>query len=288
MDGLSFLFGILTLLFLVAILGMNLANTSRVEEPFVDSGSVAKSEIASEIRETLDQLAFYTSPDASGSGSNPTSASDGAKLCMIISLIRMSMAENEGVGQNLSNAEISKRVEATLSTAIPGGILPCPLLQYPSDSATDLEWLTWLQTVPTDFGARVVLMAAYADVTITSVANKMKEALSGDIKIPSLDGFVDVCTPTLSEKKRSELEEKNCSLPELLTPAQIKEAVTKLLKKLVSEKERILTKVRKENPLTLGPIDVHTHIQNAIVAANYLNKQKQSLEAGTLTLSGSA
>lgn len=283
MDGLSFLFGILTLLFLVAILGMNLANTSRVEEPFVDSGSVAKSEIASEIRETLDKLAFYTSPDASDA-----SASDGTRLCMIISLIRMSMAENEGVGQNLSDAEISKRVEATLSTAIPGGILPCPLLQYPSDSATDLEWLTWLQTVPTDFGARVVLMAAYADVTITSVANKMKDALSGNIKIPSLDGFVDVCTPTLSEKKRSELEEKNCSLPESLTPAQMKEAVTKLLKKLVSEKERILAKVRKENPLTLGEIDVHTHIQNAIVAANYLNKQKQSLEAGTLTLSGSA
>jgi hypothetical protein len=283
MDGLSFLFGILTLLFLVAILGMNLANASRQEEHFVDSGSVAKSEIASQIRETLDKLAFYTSqslPDGS--------PSDGAKLCTIMSLIRMSMAENEGVGQNLSDAEISKRVEATLSTAIPGGVLPCPLLQYPSDSATDLEWLTWLQTVPTDFGARVVLMAAYADVTLSSIAKKMKDALSGNINIPSLQGFVDVCTPTLSEKKRSELEEKNCSLPESLTPAQIKEAVTKLLKKLVSEKERILAKVTKENPLTLGPIDVRTHIQNAIVAANYLNKQKQSLEAGTLTLSGSA
>jgi hypothetical protein len=280
MDGLSFLFGILTLLFLVAILGMNLANTSRVEEPFVDSGSMAKSEIAIEIRENLDKLAFYTSPDGSGS--------DGSRLCMVMSLIRMSMAENEAVGQNLSNAEISKRVETTLSTAIPGGVLPCPLLQYPSDSATDLEWLTWLQTVPTDFGARVVLMAVYADVTITSVANKMKDALSGNINIPSLQGFVDVCTPTMSEKKRSELEEKDCSLPESLTPAQIKEAVTKLLKKLVSEKERILAKTAKENPLTLGPIDVHTHIQNAIVAANYLNKQKQSLEAGTLTLSGSA
>lgn len=283
MDGLSFLFGILTLLFLVAILGMNLANTSRQEEHFVDSGSMAKSEIASEIRETLDKLAFYTSPDGSDG-----STSDGSRLCMVMSLIRMSMAENEGVGQNLSDAEISKRVEATLSTAIPGGVLPCPLLQYPSDSATDLEWLTWLQTVPTDFGARVVLMAVYADVTITSVANKMKDALSGDINIPSLQGFVDVCTPTTSEKKRSELEEKNCSLPELLTPDQIKEAVTKLLKKLVSEKERILAKVAKENPLTLGSIDVHAHIQSAIVAANYLNKQKQSLEAGTLTFSGSA
>jgi hypothetical protein len=247
---------------------------------------VAKSEIASEIRETLDKLAFYTSPD--GSDGSDGSGSDGAKLCTIISLIRMTMAENEAVGQNLSNAEISKRVETTLSTAIPGGVLPCPLLQYPSDSATDLEWLTWLQTVPTDFGARVVLMAVYADVTITSVTNKMKDALSGDINIPSLQGFVDVCTPTTSEKKRSELEEKNCSLPELLTPDQIKEAVTKLLKKLVSEKERILAKVAKENPLTLGSIDVHAHIQSAIVAANYLNKQKQSLEAGTLTLSGSA
>lgn len=298
MDGLSFLFGILTLLLLLAVVGMNLANSSHREEAFVDSGnsgksgksgnsgkigSLERSEIEEQIRATLDPMAFYTVPDG-------TRTSDGEALCIVISLIRSSMADNEALGQTLSNAEISKRVEAQLSTAIPGGVLPCPLLQYPSHSATDLEWLSWLQTVPSDFGARVVLMAAYADKTITSVANKMKEALSGGITIPSLQGFVDVCTPTLAEKKRSDLAEQTCTLPESLTAAEIKEAVTKLLSTLVTEKARILAKAATTNALTLDlKTDVHTHIMNSMVAADYLNKQKQSLEAGNLpTISSSS
>ena len=281
MDGLSVLLGILTAIFLIVIFGINFWNnqSSTVSESFVDAGSLALpiqkpvSFFSSQIRAVLDPLALYTNPDG-------TPSTDGNDLCTLFATVRTSMTPPEAV--SLSPSEISKKVEAQLVIDIPGGPLPCPLLQYPKDTATDIEWLTWLQDIPTDFGARVIFMAAYADTTLTGVANKMKDALAGNIELPEIrEFFANICTPTLADPKK----QAGCIPPDTLTGPQIQIAVNEILAQLVSEKDRIITSKLITDPL-MTTINPHNHIINAKAAAEYLDTQKKAAETGTIKVTG--
>ena len=119
-----------------------------------------KSEIEIQIRKILDAM-------------------DSKGLCPLYKTIRTNMAKNEKAGQDISDQEVNKRVEAALALKIPGGALPCPLLTYPKAGSSDLEWLDFLQQVPSDFGARVVLMAIYAQGFLADKEQILKDALSG-------------------------------------------------------------------------------------------------------------
>jgi hypothetical protein len=284
MDGLSMLFGVLIAVFLLVVLSINFFNTRPAKEGFDSPDmqtSPSQTTIETQIRTVLDPLAFYNSPDGTSFGSGKT---DGEQLCTLFTQVREALAKNEGAGQSLSDAEVAKRVEESLRMKIPGGALPCPLLQYPAQGSTDLEWLSFLQSVPEDFGARVVLMVQYVEAELTTTASNLKNALNGEIQIPTLkESFINVCPPTLANKKRDDRKEAACSLPEDLSPEQIQEAVTLLLQSLVAKKNTILKANLKD--ILVPKKSVHQSIIDAKVAADYLKKQEESMKAGTLAIS---
>ena len=204
------------------------------------------------------------------------------ELCPLYTTIRTNMAKNEKAGQDISDQEVNKRVEAALALKIPGGALPCPLLTYPKAGSTDLEWLDFLQQVPSDFGARVVIMAVYAQGFLADKAQILKDALSGNGTPPISDGFT-VCSPDVATSRRAEKkgQEERCTLPEDLKPEDIQEAVTGLLKTLVAKKNTIL-KDKKIDPET----DVKALIQQANVSAAYVNEKSEQAQSGTLQMDG--
>ena len=348
MDGLSILFGILTVLFLVVVVSMNILGTQAApsiksieldQEGFAsgnsqrltpssghvqsegftsghvqgegfasgnsqrftpssrhvqgegfasasDAGQESKPTLGTKIKKVLDPLALYTNPVQP----EGTPIPEGKDLCAIFDKVRQSLTQSiKGMSTSISDGELMKKVEAQLAIDIPGGALNCPLLQYPLDTATDLEWLTWLQTIPLDFGARVVFMSSYADDKLTTVAKSMKDALSGNIELPELskENFIDssVCTPMLAEKKRIDQASATCTDPKTMSKEKIEAEVMRILKEIVSEKNRILTSIPlKDRTVTIK--DPIKSIRSAKVAAEYLNTQKQKAEAGTLTPTG--
>lgn len=258
MGGLVILLAVLSFIFVVILVGMNIVNSvqTKVSEGFKDE----KSSIEVKIRKVLDSM-----------------TSDG--LCPLYATIRAGAVKNEKAGQDITDQEANKRVEAGLALKIPGGALPCPLLTYPKPGSSDLDWLDFLQRVPSDFGARVVLMAIYAKGFLTDKEQLMKDALSGKGSVPVSDGFT-VCTPDLATSRRAEKKpEPACTLPEDLSPEDIDEAVTKLLKTLVAQKNTIL-KEKKIDPNT----DVEALIKTATVSAKYINEKSEQAKGGTLQM----
>jgi hypothetical protein len=205
------------------------------------------------------------------------------EICPLYTTIRTNMKKNEMAGENPATAqEADKRVEASLAIKIPGGALPCPLITYPRAGASELDWLDFIQKVPTDFGARVVFMAIYAKEFLADKEKILKDTLSGDVTVPMpQEGFV-VCTPDLADSRRAERSKKSaesCTLPEDLTPAQIHEAIAVILKQLVSRKNTAL-KEKKIDPL----IDILPLIKAATKSAAYINKKSEEAQSGTLQM----
>jgi hypothetical protein len=273
MDGITILLGVLTGLFLCIIFGMNYMNSTsfKVEakteegEGFAD---IVTSSAETQIRSVLD---IMTVPE----------------ICPLYKTIRETMKKNEMAGANgATPQEAEKRVEANLAIKIPGGALPCPLLKYPRAGATDLDWLDFLQKVPTDFGARIVFMAIYAKEFLTDKEKRMRDALSGNGTVPPSDeGFV-VCSPDLADTRRAEKAKKaslgqnnSCVLPEDMTPEQIHEAISLILQQIVSQKNTLL-KAKMIDPM----IDVRPLIQQANTSAEYLRKKSEDAQNGNLQM----
>jgi hypothetical protein len=101
-------------------------------------------------------------------------------LCDIYSNMRDFMKKNEIQSSRVSESEAIQRIEKTLAIKIPGGALPCPLLTYPPDGATDDAWFSFLQSVPIDFGSRVVFMILYAKKELKRRADNINAALNGE------------------------------------------------------------------------------------------------------------
>ena len=268
MDGLAILIGVLTFLFLLALLYMNYNNAKQESKSIGVDGfqDVAKAGAEAQIRAVLDPMIV-------------------PEICPLYTTIRTNMKKNEMAGENGATAqEAEKRVEASLAIKIPGGALPCPLITYPRSGASELDWLDFIQKVPTDFGARVVFMAIYAKEFLADKEKILKDTLSGDVTVPmDEEGFL-VCTPDLADSRRAERSKKSaasCTLPEDLTPEQIHEAIAVILKQLVSRKNTAL-KEKKIDPL----IDIRPLIKAATKSAAYINKKSEEAQSGTLQMDG--
>ena len=261
-------------MFLFVIIGMGHVNsitakTTKTVDGFVD---IVTSGAESQIRPILDTMAV-------------------PEICPLYTTIRVNMKKNEMSGPNgVTAKEAEKRVEANLAIKIPGGALPCPLLKYPRAGATDLDWLDFLQKVPTDFGARIVFMAIYAKEFLADKEKILRDALSGNGSVPVADGsegFI-VCSPDLADtrraekaKKASSQEAETCVLPENMTPEQIHEAIALILKQLVSQKATLL-KAKMIDPM----IDIRPLIKEATVSAAYVNKKSEEAQSGNLQMDG--
>ena len=267
MDGLVVLLIALSLIFFVLMFGMNCINSFQVQkEGFSEAKGEAKegpSSVEVQVKAVLEPM-------------------DSKELCPLYKTIRSNMAKNEKAGQDISDQEVNRRVEASLALKIPGGALPCPLLNYPKAGSSDLDWLDFLQKLPSDFGARVVFMAIYAQGFLADKEKILKDALSGNGTPPVSDGFA-VCSPDLADSRRAEKNKKAqaCTLPEELSPEQIKEAITKLLKDLVSNKTTIL-KSKQIDPL----IDIKPLLTQAKVSATYVTQKSEEAQGGTLQMDG--
>ncbi len=206
-------------------------------------------------------------------------------LCSVFNTVKSNMIKNEKAGNSISDQEAERRVINALTLKIPGGPLSCPLLQYPKESSTDLEWLTWLQSIPSDFGARVVFMTTYAKESLQNAAQGLRNALSGKANAATAmtEPFA-VCPPDVAatrraEKAKQEQAQTSCTLPEDAKPEDIQEQVTMLLKKLVSSKNQILKENNIDPNISLLPL-----LQDAKVNQAYLDKQGKAAEAGTLEI----
>jgi hypothetical protein len=286
MDGLSILFGILTLILIGVVVGMNTMNGLQKSET-TEGFQSGPSTVETQIRKILDPMAV-------------------PELCPLFESVRANMRKNEAAGQQLPEQEVTARVEKTLDLAIPGGALPCPLLTYPKAGASDLEWLDFLQRVPADFGARVVFMALYARnqlvKTQITLDGNLKRLKNRDIKsliakalgLPaepltqteleqdSAEGFIALCPPDVADSRRAEKANKqaaSCELPEEMNPQQIQDAITGFLKKIVATKEATL-KAKGVDP----QIDIRPIIKQAQEAAAILDVKKSQVEAGTLAM----
>lgn len=269
MDGLSILFGFLTLVFIVVLLGMNTLNNLTMkpfgkEEGFQSSQTSQQSPIELQIRTVLDPMAV-------------------PEVCPVFEKLRTNMRKNES-GTGLSPQEISAKVEKTLAIAIPGGALPCPLFTYPRAGSTDYEWLDFLQKLPSDFGARVVFMAIYAHEKLTKSLTDLNDALAGKpVALQRTDeGFSTICPPDVAASRREaakKQETASCTLPEDMSPAQIQDAVTDLLKKLVATKVSVLSAKGIDPNLDIRPL-----LTEANQAAQALETKANQAQAGTLTV----
>lgn len=264
-SGLGILLVVLSIVFFAILMGMNSINSVYIKLPTEISidgfADVSQTEI--QIRAVLDEM-------------------DSKELCPLFAVIRTNMMKNAKAGQDISDQEAAKRVEADLAIKIPGGALPCPLLTYPKAGSSDLEWLDFLQKVPSDFGARVVLMAVFAQGFLATTEQTMKLALSGNGTPPVAESFA-ICSPDVADSRRAEKQNKgsSCTLPEDLSPAQIQEAITKLLKDLVGNKTTVL-KSKKIDPL----LDIKPLITQAKGSAAYLSKKSEQAQNGDLEMEG--
>lgn len=266
-SGITILLVALSIVFFAVLIGMNSINSINVQSvpkiPMSQDGFANQSsDIEIQVRAVLDQM-------------------NSEELCPLFTVIRTNMMKNAKAGQDISDQEAAKRVDADLAIKISGGALPCPLLKYPKAGSSDLDWLDFLQKVPSDFGARVVLMAVFAQGFLATTEQTMKLALSGNGTPPVAEGFA-ICSPDVADSRRSEKKDSTCTLPEDLSPAQIKEAVTKLLKDLVGNKTTIL-KSKKIDPL----LDIKPLITQAKASAAYLSKKSEQAQSGTLQMEGS-
>jgi hypothetical protein len=268
MNGLTVLFIVLSLLFVGLVLAMNVMNVTVPEEGFADTDAapVEAPGLAPKIRAVLE----------------PMTASS-AELCALYSFLRQNGIKNAkaGPGDPISDAEAARKVEADFALQIEGGALQCPLLTYPKAGSTDLDWLDFLQKIPTDFGARIVFMALYARDTlkeqVTTLKNSLGEGFRSLNVAHTIEGFQAICTPAVAASRRANAAVSSCTLPEDLSPQQIDQAATDLLKSLVAGKTAALT-AKKINPtLDIAPI-----IKEANGYAAELKRYADKAQAGTL------
>ena len=258
MDKLYLLFGILTTVFVLIVFGMNIRDyyNARRKEGFADPPPMP-SAIATKIKAFMDTFSLNATPEG-----NP--ATEGATLCEIYADIRkagIQKANSEGIEDN---AAATAKVEATLKENIPGGALPCPLVQYPSNSATDEEWLAWFKAIPDDYGARIVFMVMYADESLPSSVEKIKDALG------IVQGFEDV------KPVPDAAAPPDAPAP---APASANADVDTIMNKLQTTAVKLLTpKISSDilgDPSKLFA-DIQMRIKRTKEASDYLKKNQQA------------
>ena len=246
MDKLYLLIAILSFAFFFAVIGMNTYDLFYSYLPLKEGFEAQVTSTAEKIRKCMDALALNTTPDGSPTG-------EGAELCAIY-----------------------KDMDPTTTAKnIPGGALPCPLVQYPSAGASDTEWLAWFQNIPPDFGARVVFMVLFADNTITPQKDAIEKMLT--------QGFENtaVCTPELLGLKKQIDSASKCVMPDNMTSEQVSVSVDTIIQQLEETKKKLLTGTVDadllNNPAALFA-HMKTRIANVKDAMAYLNEKKEAGE----------
>lgn len=246
MDKLYLLIAILSFAFFFAVIGMNTYDLFYSYRPLKEGFEAQVTSTAEKIRKCMDALALNTTPDGSPTG-------EGAELCAIY-----------------------KDMDPTTTAKnIPGGALPCPLVQYPSAGASDTEWLAWFQNIPPDFGARVVFMVLFADNTITPQKDAIEKMLT--------QGFENtaVCTPELLGLKKQIDSAGKCVMPDNMTSEQVSVSVDTIIQQLEETKKKLLTGTVDadllNNPAALFA-HMKTRIANVKDAMAYLNEKKEAGE----------
>lgn len=104
-------------------------------------------------------------------------------LCAVYVQIRKILAENIQGDTKEPTADTLDKVEKYLATELTVPPLPCPTFKYPSAKA-DLEWVVFLNEIPTDIGARFKLMAIYAQRELKFRAQNVKDGLARKTLVP--------------------------------------------------------------------------------------------------------
>jgi len=246
MDKLYLLIATLSFAFFFAVIAMNTRDLFYSCHPIKEGFQAEVTSTETKIRKCMDALALNTTPDGSPTG-------EGSDLCTIYKDID----------------------PATTAKTIPGGALSCPLVQYPSAGASDVEWLAWFQNIPPDFGARVVFMVLFADNTITPQKDVINEMIT--------QGFEDtpVCTPELIAIRKQIDSAGKCVMPADITGEQVSVSVDTIIRQLEDTKKKLLTGTVSaellENPAALFA-DMKTRIAKVKDAMAYLNEKKEAGE----------
>jgi hypothetical protein len=278
MDTLDAIFYCMVLVFIGTIAYLHVT-VHTCEKPI--EGFAASSEIEETIREALDS---YLNPD----------------LCSVYVELRKIVAQGIQGNEQPPTEDTLKKVDAYLTKELTIAPLPCPSFTYPTAKA-ELEWLVFLNELPTDIGARFVLMALYAQRELKFRAENVKLALARSLPIPEsekdvaektrlakkvllsafpTEGFtsiVGICPVSVQDTRRMEAKTAGCRMPDDMTHEEIVESVDNILRKMSADKKSILA-LKYISP----DIDVDPFIADAKASSEYLKKMKAKALDGSL------
>lgn len=283
MDSLDAVFYTLVLLFILTVGYLHVKTLVRegFEGSTSGSGSPGPSAVEETIRAALD---VYTDP----------------AICEVYTQLRAVVAQNIQGNMLTPTADTLAKVDAYLAKEITLPPLPCPVFTYPT-AKSELEWLVFLNELPTDIGARHVLMAVYAQREMKFRANNVKIALDRGTPVPDAkkdeaemkriaakvllsalptEGFtsiIGICPVSVQDTRRMEKETAGCKLPEDMTHDEIVESVNNILQKMEEDKKKILAEKYISPDLDIAPF-----IADAKINSDYLKKMSAKALDGSL------
>jgi transcriptional regulator with XRE-family HTH domain len=283
MDGMNAIFFMLVLIFIGTITYLQVKLFKGRTEGFIGStsSSPGPSTVEVTIRAALDQYL-------------------NSELCDVYVIIRNYLGQYLQGDTNPPTKETLVQVEEYLTREITLAPLPCPAFKYPKAKA-ELEWLVFLNELPTDIGARFVLMAVYAQRVARFYVKNIQTVIDGNAPLPEsqisadeharitnkillsalpAEGFasiIGICPVSVQDTRRAEAASKRCTMPEDLTHDEIVQSVKNILEEMKKKKINILTEK------FIDPnIDVIPFIKDAKDNSNYLNALKTKATDGTL------
>lgn len=282
MDGLKLIFMLLVGIFLLTGIVLYLNTYFQPKEGFADTESSSEplpSEVEKTIRAALDP---YLNKD----------------LCSLYTDIRASISQNIQGNQNPSTPDTAAKVEAHLTRELTLPPLHCPAFTYP-EAKSEVEWITFLNEIPVDIGARFILMVAYAQRELQYRAKMVKNIaagkqvdpkgssdeaeaarIAGRVLVQTLgtEGFsiIGICPMSVADTRRAE-KAPACALPEDLTHEEIVQSMKNILAKITDTTKSVLA------PKFISPeLDVPAFLADAKVNRDYLNKMKAKALDGSL------
>ena len=289
MDGLDALFYCLILVFLGTIAYMQLQTLSSKEtEGFATASSPAaaaaaakSSVVEKKIRKALDP---YLNSD----------------LCEVYTELRKVLAQGIQGNELTPTADTLQKVNAYLTKELTTAPLPFPSFTYPTGKA-ELEWVNFLNEVPTDIGAKFVLMSLFAQRELAFRAKNVKLALNRSLPIPDsekdadekvriskkvllsafptegFDSIIGICPVSVQDTRRMEAKYAGCKMPDDMTHEEIVQSVDNILQKMSADTKTIL------GQKFISPdIDVKPFIADAKKSSDYLKTMKAKSLDGSL------
>jgi len=284
MDGLDAVFYLLVVLFILTVGYLHVKTLLQKTEGFADvassSPSAEPSDVETKIRAALDS---YLDP----------------AFCDVYAELRTVVGQNIQGNMLTPTDDTLKKVDAYLAKELTVKPLPCPVFTYPT--GTDLEWLIFLNDLPTDIGAKYVLMCIYAQREMKFRAGNVKIALSRGTPVPDeqkdaaekirlmkkvilsafptegFDSIIGICPVSVQDTRRMEAKYAGCKMPDDMSPEEIAQSVDNILKKMEEDKKKTLAEKY------ISPdIDVDPFLQDAKINSDYVKKMAAKALDGTL------